>query len=146
MINSLFGFHPSFTMLVLRIVLGIIFIVHGYPKLFKAPGPQGLAGYLKSIGIPAALLFAYVVGIVEFFGGVFLVLGLLTRWAAIGIAINMLVAMAKVKFKTGFVTKVMEGGWTGGYELDLSLFAIAVTLIFLGAGKFSLDVAVLNAW
>lgn len=146
MINSLFGFHPSLTLLVLRIIIGIIFIAHGYPKLFKSPGPQGMAGYLKSLNVPAPILFAYIVGVVEFFGGIALVLGLLTRYAAIFIAINMLGAMTKVKFKTGLVTKVMEGGWAGGFELDLALFGIAFALIFLGAGKFSVDFTVLNVW
>ncbi len=146
MINTFFGFHPSFVMLVLRLVIGIIFIAHGYTKLFKAPGPQGTAGYLKSLNIPAPLLFAYVVGIVEFFGGIFLVLGLFTRYAGIAIAVNMLVAMSKVKFRTGLVTKVMQGGWAGGFELDLSLFSIALAMIFLGGGKFSVDFTLLNQW
>lgn len=147
MINHLIGYHPSFSALVLRLVLGMIFIAHGYPKLFKKDfGPQGFSGFLKSVGVPAPLLFAYVVGTVEFFGGILLILGLFTRLSAIVIAINMIVAMWKVKFKTGMISKVMEGGWVGGYELDLALLAMAFVLTILGAGKFSLDFVVLFEW
>ncbi len=68
MLDSLIGTHHSFAALLLRIVLGIIFIAHGYPKLFKKElGPKGVSGFFKSLGIPAPLFFAYVVGIVEFF-------------------------------------------------------------------------------
>lgn len=139
MLDNLLGFHFGSATLLLRLVLGIIFVVHGYAKLFKDPGPKGTSSFLQSLKIPAPLFFAYVVGVVEFFGGVLVILGLLTRLAALLIAINMVVATWKVKFKTGLVTKVMEGGWSGGYELDLALFAIAVVLALLGGGRFAID-------
>ena len=139
MLYSLIGWHPSFSALILRLALGAVFIAHGYPKLFKAPGPKGFAQWLGSLKIPAPLFFAYVVGIAEFFGGILLVLGLCTRLAALLIAVNMIVATWKVKFKTGLVTKVMEGSWAGGFELDMSLFAMAVALAATGAGSFSVD-------
>ncbi len=147
MLNHIIGFHPSLTGLLLRLALGVIFVAHGYPKLFKKEaGPKGTAAFLSSVGIPAALFFAYVVGIVEFFGGILLILGLFTRAVGIAIAINMLVAMARVKFKTGLTAKVMEGGWVGGFELDLALFTMALVLALFGAGNFSIDVAVFNQW
>ena len=140
MFDSLIGTHPSFTALLLRVVLGVVFVAHGYPKLFKKdPGPKGVSGFLKSLGFPAPLFFAYVLGIVEFFGGLLTILGLWTRLAALLITIVMIVAMWKVKFKTGLILRAMEGGWVGGYELDLSLFAIAIALAALGAGVFSVD-------
>ena len=145
MLSDLFGIHLSFSALLLRIVLGIIFIVHGYPKLFKKDfGPRGFSGFLKNIGVPSPLLFAYVVAIVEFFGGALLIIGLFTRLSAIAIAINMFVAIWKVKGKTGLVTKVMEGGWAGGYELDLALMIMAIVLIIMGAGIFSIDHIICN--
>ncbi|MGA9364762.1 MAG: DoxX family protein [Bacteroidota bacterium] len=140
MLDAIIGTHHSFAALVLRLVLGYIFINHGWPKLFKKEfGPKGLAGFLKTLNIPFPLLFAYAAGIAEFFGGVLLILGLLTRVDALLIAIVMIVAMWKVKFKTGLMTRVMEGNRVGGYELDLALFAIAVALIVSGGGTFSLD-------
>ena len=147
MINHLIGFHPSFSALVLRLVLGIIFVAHGYPKLFKKDfGPKGFAGFLQNMGVPAPTFFAYLVGSVEFYGGLLLIAGLFTRLAALAIAINMIVAMWKVKFKTGLIAKVMEGGWVGGYELDLALLAMAFVLTIFGSGKFSIDFIVLHQW
>lgn len=139
MLGTLIGTHASLAALILRIVLGVIFVAHGYPKLFKEPGLKGVSGFLQTLKVPAPLFFAYVVGIVEFFGGILVIIGLLTRPAVILIAINMLVAMWTLKFKTGLVSKVMEGGWVGGYELDLALFAMAIALAVLGAGAFSID-------
>lgn len=140
MLESLIGTHHSFAALVLRIVLGIVFIAHGYPKLFKKEfGPKGFAGFLKNLKIPFPLFFSYAAGISEFFGGMFLIVGLWTRIPALLIAIIMIVAMWKVKFRTGLLAKLMEGGWVGGYELDLSLFAVATTLLVSGGGAFSLD-------
>ncbi|MBI1805994.1 MAG: DoxX family protein [Ignavibacteria bacterium] len=146
MIGQYIGFHPSLSALLLRLALGYIFIPHGYQKLFKEPGPKGVAGFFKNIGVPAPLFFAYVVGSVEFFGGILLILGLLTRVAALLIVINMFIAIVKVKYKTGLISKVMEGGWVGGYELDLALVTMALVLVVFGSGKFSIDFVVLKQW
>jgi putative oxidoreductase len=140
MLDGLIGTHHSFAALVLRLIVGYIFVSHGHQKLFKKDfGPKGFAGFLKNLNIPFPLFFSYVTGTVEFFGGVLLILGLLTRLDALLIAIVLIVAMWKVKFKTGLLTKVMEGGWAGGYELDLALFAVAIVLLISGGGTFSLD-------
>ena len=145
--GNLIGFHPSLSALALRLALGIIFIPHGYQKLFKKDvGPKTTAGFFASIGIPAPLFFAYVVGGVEFFGGILLILGLWTRLAALLIAINMIVAIAKVKFKTGLVEKVVDGKWVGGYELELALLAMACVLVVFGSGNFSIDFIVFHQW
>jgi putative oxidoreductase len=140
MFDVIIGTHHSFAALVLRVIVGYIFIHHGYPKLFKKDfGPKGFAGVLKNLNIPLSLFFSYAAGITEFFGGVLLILGILTRLDALLIAIVMVVAMWKVKFKTGLLTKVMESGRAGGYELDLALFASAVALFVSGGGTFSID-------
>lgn len=140
MLDSLVGNHPSFAALVLRVVIGIIFVAHGYQKLFKKDlGPKGFSAFLQSIRIPAPLFFAYAVGIVEFFGGLLLIVGLWSRLVALLIALDMASAMITVRFKTGLLEKVMEGNRVGGYELHLSLFAIAIALAASGAGVFSVD-------
>ncbi len=140
MLDSLIGIHHSFAALVLRIVLGIIFVAHGYPKLYKKDfGPKGFAAFLKNLNVVPPLFWAYAVGITEFFGGLCLILGIWTQLASFLIACIMMAAMWKVKFKTGLFAKTMEGGWVGGYELDLSLGAIAVGLTVSGGGVFSLD-------
>src|SRR3989338_3429222 len=118
----------QFAPLILRLVFGAVFIVHGYPKLFTQFAET--AQFFEAVNIRPAKFLVFVVGIVEFFGGIFLVAGFLTQLVAALIAIDMMVAIWKVKFRQGFF---------GGYEFDLALLAMAVSLILLGPGKFSLD-------
>lgn len=113
---------------VLRIVLGIIMVVHGYHKVFG--GLHHHAQFVAGLGIPAWL--GYLSAFVEFIGGILVIGGLLTRCSAIAICIDMCVAIAKVHWHNG-----MTG--PGGYEFPLSLAAIAFALIFTGAGPISLD-------
>lgn len=113
--------------LILRVVLGLVFIVHGYAK-FK--GFSGIAEWLGSIGFKPGKFWAFVLLATEFFGGILLVIGLFTQLAAGLIAIIMLVAIFKVNLNKGF---------KGGYELDLVLLAIAVALLFLGPGLYAID-------
>jgi putative oxidoreductase len=115
-------------LLVLRLVLGIIMIGHGYPKVFG-----GLSHHVQSVrnmGLPGWL--AYFSAAAEFLGGIAVILGLLTRLAALGITINMLVAVGKVHWKNGLLGQ-------GGYQFPLGLAAIAFALIFFGAGPIALD-------
>ena len=115
-------------LLALRLVLGIIMIAHGYPKIFG-----GIHGHLEMVGrlgLPPAL--GYLSAGTEFFGGVLLLVGLLTRIVAIAIAIEMLVVIAKVHWQSGLMAP-------GGYQFPLACGVIAFALIFLGAGPISLD-------
>ena len=112
-------------------MLGLVFIVHGYMKLFG--GIEGTASFFTSLGIPLASIFAYVVGIVEFFGGILLVLGILTSLTSILLIIDMVVATLLVHLPKGFVVS------NGGAEFVLTLIAGLTTLLILGPGKFSLQ-------
>lgn len=114
--------------LILRVVFGVIFVAHGKGKLFG--GLSGIAQFFASVGLKPAKLLAIVVAVVEFFGGILVILGLFTQVAAFFIGIVMIVAMLKVTIKKGFI---------GGYEFDLILFACALALFLLGGGNFSLD-------
>ncbi|MEK6718123.1 MAG: DoxX family protein [candidate division NC10 bacterium] len=116
---------------VLRVVVGIVFLAHGGQKLFVW-GFGGMAGFLGQVGIPAPMLAAVVVTLVEFLGGLALLLGLFTRWAAIPLAINMAVAILTVHLQAGFFLP-------NGYEFALTLLAANVALILLGSGEASLD-------
>lgn len=116
--------------LLLRLALAVIFIAHGYPKLFK--NFQGTADFFGSVGLKPAKFWAIVVGISEFFGGIFLLIGFLTQISAILMSIIMLTAIYVKKFK-------FKKGLTEGYEFDLILLAAALSLLFLGPGAFSID-------
>ena len=115
-------------LLVLRLVLGAIFIGHGYHKVNGHLHEH--ANFVASLHLPAWL--GYVSAGAEFFGGMLIVLGLFTRLAALAICVNMIVAIAKVHWQHGLMGQ-------GGYEFPLSLAAIAFSLIFLGAGPIAID-------
>jgi len=115
--------------LALRLVLGIIFIVHGFPKLI-GEGPQQTADFLRSLRIPAPVLIAVFVGTLELLGGIFLIMGYLTSLIAALFALEMIGTTLAVKLRQGLV---------GGYEFDLVIFAAAIALVFLGGGTYSVD-------
>ena len=121
--------------LILRLGVGVIFIMHGYPKLFPA-GPEGFAGFLRNLAFPAPTFFAWIVGIVEFFGGIVMILGLFVRYVGVLMAIEMLVTSVRVKMPGGVPFISPKGT---GWELDFLLFMGALALVFLGAGALSLD-------
>lgn len=122
--------------LALRIPVGIIFAAHGAQKLFGwfgGYGLEGTAGWMDSIGLSPGMLMALLAGAAEFFGGLALIVGLLTRPAAAALAVAMLVAIFAVHFQNGLFMA------NNGYEFGLALLAASVSLLFSGAGKFSID-------
>ncbi|MDR7487790.1 MAG: DoxX family protein [Armatimonadota bacterium] len=127
-------------LLVLRVGLGVTFLPHGWNKITpRGPmrGPAGFAGWLRQLGVPAPLFFAWVVALMESVGAVLLILGLLTRLIALGLAINMLVAITLVK--RGMAKKrFMEADGTG-WELEFALLVAALALVLAGAGRIALD-------
>ncbi len=115
-------------LLALRLALGVVMIAHGRLKVFG--GMQHHVSMVSGLGLAGGL--AYFSAAAEFAGGILLVLGLFTRFAALAVLIDMAVAIEKVHPKNGLLGP-------GGYEFTLSLAAIAFALIFLGAGAISLD-------
>jgi putative oxidoreductase len=123
----LFSQYVDLASIILRLAIGSAFMIHGYPKLKK--NEQG-KGWMKSMGLPVALIpFA---GVVEFFGGLALILGILTPIIAFLAALWMLsttwLSVTKIKKK-----------YQGGLEVDITLLLAALALAFLGAGTFSID-------
>jgi len=117
---------------ILRIVVGIIFVAHGAQKLF-GPGFAGVAHMFHGIGIPLPMVSAAIVIIVEFAGGIALVLGIVTRYAAGLLAIDMAVAILKVHLHNGlFANK-------GGFEFPLVLLAACIMLMLAGPGSPALS-------
>ena len=113
----------------LRIVVGAVFIVHGWQKLAAGGGGSGFANNLAHMGFTPGALWAWIVTIVEFGGGICLVLGVLVRPAAALIAIEMLVAAAKVNIHRGFY-------WTqGGWEMPVLLALLAAIVAVSAPGR-----------
>lgn len=113
-------------LLVLRLALAVVFILHGYDKLFGATTITGFAGFLTKLSVPLPEVFAWIVSIVEFVGGIAVLLGVFVRPAAALIAINM-----------AFAFMLTKGSLPKG-DLDFALFAIALALALSGGGRFAL--------
>ena len=115
----------------LRAGIGAIFVAHGIQKL-AVFGISGLAGFMTQIGVPFPTLSAVAVTAAELGGGLALVAGLFTRWAALPIAFSMVVAALTVHLKGGFFLP-------NGVEYVLALFLASVALALTGSGSFSVD-------
>ena len=144
MVRRLVATDDDIATAILRLVLGVVFFAHGAQKMlgwFGGFGFSGTMGYFTgAMHIPAALASLAIVA--EFFGGLGLILGFLTRIAAFGIAANMVVAVGMVHRAFGFFMN-----WTGtqkgeGIEYHMLVLAITVFLIIRGAGAFSVDHAI----
>ncbi len=135
----------STSSLILRLALGIVMFPHGAQKLLGWFGGYGFSGtigfFTETLGIPA--LFAFLVIIAEFFGALALIVGLLTRIAALGVGVVMAVA-ATLHVSNGFFMN-----WTGqqqgeGYEYHLLALGITVAIVLNGAGRCSVDRALVT--
>jgi putative oxidoreductase len=115
-------------LLVMRLALGAVMVVHGYHKVFG--GLHHHVQFVASLGLPGWT--AYLSAFTEFLGGILVLIGLFTRFAAFAICINLSVAIAKVHFHNGLTGE-------HGYEFPLALAALAFGLIFLGAGPIAFD-------
>ena len=134
--NTVLKSEAGLAALTLRIPVGIVLMAHGAQKLFGWFGGYGLEGtgqWMASVGLEPGYLMALLAGSAEFFGGLFLVIGLLTRPAAALSAFTMLVAIFSVHISHGLFLS------NNGYEYALTLFAATLALSIQGGGSFSLD-------
>lgn len=126
----------SIGLLIIRLVIGLLFVGHGAQKLFGSFGGYGLkgtGGWLESIGVKPGVTMAALAGLSEFGGGALFALGLLTPLAGILIAITMVVAIAKVHGANGL--------WAtqNGYEYNLVILAATIGVALTGPGQYALD-------
>jgi putative oxidoreductase len=127
-------------LLVVRIGLAWIFIYHGAGTLFGAFGQPGIHGHAVFFATVAHLhpgtFFAVLSGIIEFFGGLAVGVGILGRLAAAGLVGDMVIAMVTVTWHNGIVSNASGSG----YEINVALIALATVIVIMGTGRFSLDV------
>ncbi len=138
--KALFQTHRDYLLTFLRLVLGVTFLAHGSQKVFGWFGGFGFTNtmhYFEHLGIPAA--FAFLAIAAEFAGGLGLIFGFLSRIAAFGIGVEMVVAIAKFHAANGFFMN-----WTGtqkgeGFEYHLLTLALIIAILVRGAGAVSID-------
>jgi putative oxidoreductase len=141
MFRKLISTSDDYTYTMVRLVLGVVFFAHGAQKMLGWFGGYGFAGtmgfFTQMMHIPAPLAFLAICA--EFFGGLGLLVGLLSRVAAFGIAVNMLVAIFTVHIHNGFFAN-----WSGqqkgeGFEYHLLALALLLVVMIKGAGPLSVD-------
>lgn len=124
MLEKFFAAYRDYSLFVLRLFVGAVFLTHGALKFVG--GVQGFAGFLAKYGVPAPHLAAPAVAAIEFFGGLAILLGTGTRLASLLLTAVMVVAMVTVTIPTGFA---------GGYDLNLALLGGLLCLLLAGPGK-----------
>lgn len=124
MLEKIFGPYRDYSLFVLRLFVGIVFLAHGSLKIFG--GLHGFAGFLQQAGVPMPEIMAPVVAGIEFFGGLAILLGTGTRIAALLLTGVMIVAILTVTLKIGFAS---------GYDLNLALLGGLLALLLAGPGK-----------
>ena len=139
---ELFGTYPSWSLLIVRVVLGVIFFARGAQKLCGWFGGYGLKGtigsFQQALKIPAPL--TVLAALTECFGGLAVLVGFLSRPAALGLIVVMLVAIAKVHVPNGFfISWSLQQGKGHGYEMNLALIAMAAAVVVGGGGAVSVD-------
>tara|TARA_R110000737_G_scaffold123379_1_gene155406 strand:+ start:570 stop:1028 length:459 start_codon:yes stop_codon:yes gene_type:complete len=138
---SIIKTEQSNSALPLRLIAGLIFTGHGAQKLFAWFGGYGLDGtgqWMESIGLAPGYLMALMAGSAEFFGGLLLIIGLLTRPTSFVLAITMMVAIFSVHIDNGMFMS------NNGYEFALTLLAITAALFIQGGGKHSIDAIIVK--
>jgi len=122
-----------YSWLMVRVVAGALLIPHGYAKLFTPGAVEGTADFMSSLGLAPGLFWAWLIALLEFFGGIMLVLGFLTRPVAAMVVGFMAVAAFYVHWGAGFF-------WNnGGFEYPLMWAVIALAILIRGGGAYSLD-------
>jgi len=144
LLGALFGTHTAplpadVALIATRIVLAWVFVYHGSRRLFgwfDGPGLHDSAQYFaNTAGLRPGTLFAVMGGSIEFFGGIALALGLLSRLAGAGLFVDMMMAIVTVTWANG----INATGTKSGYELNLALGVLGLVVAMFGAGRLSID-------
>jgi putative oxidoreductase len=141
MIKRLFQTDDDISGLILRILLGIVFLPHGAQKVFGWFGGSGFSTTMEMFTVKAGIpvLFAFLAIMAESIGPVFLIAGFFTRIAALGLAVNMIVCAAGNHLKNGFFMNWFGNQQGEGFEYHILVVAIAAALMIKGGGRWSVD-------
>jgi putative oxidoreductase len=143
-LGAVVGTYPSWSHLVVRIALGVVFFAHGGQKVLGWFGGHGLRATInafKGMGVPPAA--STLAAFIEFLGGIALLVGFMARPAAVGIIVVMLVAVAKVHAQHGFFLNfACTPGKGHGFEFNFALIGMALSILIGGAGVLSVDRAI----
>ena len=129
-------------LLILRVMVGIVMIAHGYNHIFRGGRIKGTAGWFESLGMKPGILHAWLASLTELGAGLLLIAGLLTPLAAAGVVGVMLVALITNHLKNGFF--IFRPG--EGYEYVLTLTMVGLAIGAIGAGEWSVDHAIDLGW
>jgi putative oxidoreductase len=129
-------------LLILRVMVGIVMIAHGYNHIFRGGRIKGTAGWFESLGMKPGVLHAWLASLTELGAGLLLIAGLLTPLAAAGVVGVMLVALITNHLKNGFF--IFRPG--EGYEYVLTLCMVGLAIGAIGAGEWSVDNAIDLGW
>lgn len=126
--------NPELGLAILRVVIGVVFVTHGAPKLFG--GVEGAAGFLGQLGVPLALVAAWGLAILEFFGGISLIAGFLVTPLSLLFGAEMLSGIVLVHAANGWY---VVGPGQGGVEFNVLLIAGLLALLLAGPGAAAVD-------
>src|SRR6202171_818188 len=147
MLSDLFSTDPDWTQTIIRLILGVVFFAHGAQKLLGWFGGPGVKETMRTmpeyLGRPLLLAVAAVA--TEFLGGMGLIVGLLSRVAAVGIGVTMLSAIVMVHGRNGLFMDWFGARKSHGYEYHLLAIALAIVLVVKGSGAISLDRLLFNS-
>jgi putative oxidoreductase len=128
------GMNPELGLTILRVVLGVIFLAHGLPKF--TTGIDGTAQMFASLSIPAPLIAAWFIALLETVGGLLLIVGFLVTPVALLLTAHMMTGIILIHAANGFY---VVGGGTGGIEFNLLLGAALLAMVFCGPGLAAID-------
>jgi putative oxidoreductase len=123
------AYYPEAVPVLLRVILGVIFVIHGWPKIKDFDSTKK---FVASMGFVPAGLWAFLLAVTEFFGGILLLAGFATRIISILLIFSMLVALYMNIF-------VWKRPFKSGWELDLLIIICLASVLFLGSGAYSID-------